>query len=248
MDAQELLGIAKEAALTAGKFLLDNSKAVKKVNKEEGRDIKLKADFDSEQIVIDFLTKRSDFSILSEEKGLIEGNNAGLTWIIDPLDGSLNYMRGIPLACVSIGLWKIEEPVLGVIYDFNRLELFSVIVGQKAWLNDKKIKTSCVIKKNGAVLCTGFPVNTSFNPRVLTSFTKKVREYKKVRLLGSAALSLAYVASGKVDAYMENDIMIWDIAAGLAIASGAGGKYSITNGRKLNSLNVIVSNGHFCTE
>ena len=100
-------------------------------------------------------------------------------------------------------------------------------------------------RKDKAVLCTGFPVNTDFSAENLMTFIQNIQQYKKIRLLGSAALSLAYVASGRADAYMENDIMIWDVAAGLAIVSGSGCSLSIRNGVKPNSLHVAVSNRHF---
>jgi len=245
MDPKAALKIAIQAASAAGKFLLDNSKSIIEVDKEEGRDIKLKADRNSERIILDFLKKGSDFPILSEEKGAIGTDGAEFKWIVDPLDGSLNYMRGIPLACVSIGLWKDTEPILGVVYDFNRSELFSGIVGSGAWLNDRKICDSTIDKKEKAVLCTGFPVSTDFSTGSLTDYIGRIQEYKKIRLFGSAALSLAYVACGRADVYLENGIRIWDVAAGLALVKSAGGsvRYSLQAGN--NTLKVQASNRHF---
>ena len=242
MSARELLSIAKAAALAAGKLLLDERKTAKKVYKEIGRDIKLKADFVSERVIIDFLKKRSDFSILSEEKGLIKRGRPGFTWIVDPLDGSLNYMRGIPLACVSIGLWKDEEPFLGVVYDFNRQELFSGIVGVGAWLNENKILCSSIVTKERSVLCTGFPVGAEFSRKSFLDFSGKIQAYKKIRLLGSAALSLAYVACGRADAYFENGIKFWDVAAGIALVQASGGAVNYSPLSKKNAFKVQASN------
>lgn len=243
----ELLGVAKKAALLAGAFLLKNSHSSKKVNSEYGKDIKIQDDVESEEIIVNYLTEKSDFSILSEEKGLIENRAKDLMWIVDPLDGSLNYLRSIPFSCVSIGLWKGEVPILGAVYDFNSLELFTGIVGKGAWLNGKAIAASTIDKKESAVLCTGFPVNTNFSPESLMDFIQKVREYKKIRFLGSAALSLVYVASGRVDAYLENDIMIWDVAAGLAIARSSGCMCDIEKGNKANLFHIGVTNSSFMT-
>ena len=116
----KLLSLAKETGLLAGKFLSKNTSALRKVNKDLEHDVKIEADVQSEKVIIDFLRKHSDFSILSEEIGMIDGvKGKNYVWVVDPVDGSLNYSRNFPLCCVSIGLWKGDDPVLGVIYDFN---------------------------------------------------------------------------------------------------------------------------------
>lgn len=237
--------IAKEAVIRAGKFLSKTSQHIAKIALETKRDVKLNVDTESERIILDYLKEESNFSILSEENGKLEGRDKRFTWIVDPLDGSLNYLRGIPLCCVSVGLWQEENPVIGAVYDFNSSELFTGIAGKEAWLNGEKIDASSIAKKEIAVLCTGFPVNTNFSLDGLTTFVKKVQEYKKIRLLGTAALSLAYVAAGRADVYMENNIMIWDVAGGVAIASGSGCVCNVEKGSKSNSLYVSVTNGKF---
>ena len=244
-EVAELLTIAKGAALMAGDYLLNPDQSVRNVSSNIGRDIKIEADITSESIILNYLKERSGFSILSEESGLIERNSNRFTWIVDPLDGSLNYSRGIPLCCVSVGLWEENKPVLGVVYDFYGAGLFAGIPGIGAWLNENKIEASTVTKKDDAVLCTGFPVNTDFSAERLMTFIQKVQNYKKIRLLGSAALSIAYVASGRADAYMENDIMVWDVAGSLAVAGGSGCRFTLADGIKPNSFHVTVSNGHF---
>lgn len=240
----EFLSIATEAALNAGTYLLNPEISGKKVTSNAGRDVKITADIKSENIIINILKERSNFSILSEETGEIKGRGQNFTWIIDPLDGTLNYLHNIPLCCVSIGLWQGRHPILGVVYDFYHSELYTGIADKGAWLNGRNIKNSSVNKKENAVLCTGFPINTNFSMKNLSGFIKKVREYKKVRILGSAALSLVYVASGRADAYIERDIMIWDVAGGLAIAKGSGCRCDIRDGANPNSLCVTVSNGN----
>jgi len=239
---EDYILIAKNAALEAGRFLKKSPRKISKVYLETKRDVKIRADLLSEQIILDSLRKKSIFSILSEEEGMIEGKDSRFIWIVDPLDGSLNYMRGIPFSCVSIGLWEGNAPVLGVVYDFNRAELFFGISGKKSWLNDKEIRASLVSQREKAILCTGFPVNAKFSFQNLKSFVQKIQNYRKIRLFGSAALSLVYVASGRVDAYIEEDIMFWDVAAGLAIACGSGCKFDINRGSRPHSLNVVVSN------
>jgi myo-inositol-1(or 4)-monophosphatase len=218
------LSLAEEVARSAGKFLAGSRSRVEVVA-NLGKDIKLSHDRESEERIVRLLREHSDFPILSEEQGLIPGRatDQEMRWIVDPLDGSLNYLRGIPFCCVSVGLWKGDAPVLGAIYDFDREELFTGIAESGAWLNGTAIRVSRTKDPGDAVLCTGFPVGMDLAPSTLLAFVEQVRRYKKVRLFGSAALSLAYVAAGRVDAYCERDIRLWDVAAGLAIVRGAGG-------------------------
>lgn len=211
------LEVAKLACHKAGNFLL--SLKEKKINSNDGKDIKLQADLDSEKIICEILSNAFSYPILSEESYKInEEQKRGIHWVIDPLDGSLNFSQDIPLCCISIGLYKNNKPILGVIYDFNRDEMFSGVVGIGAWLNGEKIIVPKKIKeKNQAVLATGFSSYMNYDREELSKFISYIQEFKKVRLLGSAALSLAYVACGRIDAYYEKDIAIWDIAAGLAL-------------------------------
>ncbi len=239
------LSIAEKAALLAGSYLLNPEQQSKNINSDAGRDIKIAADVESENIILNFLKENSGFSILSEESGMIQRNDRRFTWIIDPLDGSLNYLRGIPSCCVSIGLWHEQSPILGVVNDFHHSELYTGIAGKGAWINGVKIGISSVSEKKRALLCTGFPVNTDFSTESLMSFIQRVQGYKKVRILRSAVLSLVYIASGRADAYVQDDIMLWDVAGGIAIASGSGCKCEINDGSHPNAFRVTVSNGNF---
>lgn len=243
-NLKEILKIARDTAITTGNFLARKNALLKQVNKEDRRDVKIEADLQSESMIIDLLSKKTNFSILSEEEGLIERGDEDFIWIVDPVDGSLNYSRGIPLCCVSIGLWKKDEPVLGVIYDFYRNEVFSGIANKGAWLNNVLIKVSKIKEKEKGVLCTGFPVKTNFSKEKISIFLKQIRVFKKIRLLGSAALSIAYVASSRAEGYYENDIMLWDIAAGIPILLGAGGKINVLEKTPNKySFNAYLTNG-----
>jgi myo-inositol-1(or 4)-monophosphatase len=223
-DLRGLCALAEAAALDAGSLLAGNRASFTQVLREPARDLKLAADVEAETRILDRLRRESGLSILSEERGVIEGRAPGsMRWIVDPLDGTINYARGIGFAAVSIALWDGDAPLLGVVHDFGRKETFSGIVGLGAWADGTQVQVSDVREPSRAVLSTGFPVSTDFSTDGLRGFIEQVRRYKKVRLLGSAALSLAYVASGRVDAYVERDIKIWDVAAGLAIVRAAGG-------------------------
>jgi len=218
--------LAKNIALEVGKFL--NSQTIKKIDSQEGKDIKLELDKKSEEIIINSLSKDFDYPILSEEIGLTKDlQEKEPYWIIDPIDGTLNFSRDNPTCCISIAFWIDKEAIFGVIYDFNRDELFSGYVGVSAWLNDAELKLQEKKEKNQSILATGFPTYMNDDEETLKSFISQVQEYKKIRMIGSAALSLAYVACGRFDTYIEKDIKLWDIAAGIVINKVVNNKYEI---------------------
>lgn len=226
MNFKNEFDLAKKTALEVGEFL--KSQSVKKIISQDGKDIKLELDKKSEEIIFEKLTKNFDYSVLSEETGLtrkIEHDKP--YWIVDPIDGTLNFSRNNPISCISIALWKNQDPIIGVIYDFNRHELFSGYVGVGAWLNKIELKSQKRKKKSQSILATGLPVYMSFDNKTLKNYIFQLKDYKKVRMIGSAALSLAYVACGRFDSYMENNIKFWDVAAGIAINSSIDHSYDI---------------------
>ncbi len=245
-ELKHLLSLASDIALETVNNCMPEMQKTKKVNVDLLRDVKIEADDRFEKIIIENLIMHSKYSILSEESGFIRAKeeDTDYYWIVDPLDGSLNYSRGIPICCISIALWKDMEPILGVVYDFNRNEMFTGIVGKGAWLNGAPIRVSEVAEEKSAVLCTGFPVHTNFSKESLTEFVEDIQKYKKIRLFGSAALSLAYVSCGRVDYYCENDIKIWDVAAGLALVKAANGIIQFSYSEPKHTLKVRASNSH----
>lgn len=234
------LQLAVEAAYCAGKMLAEKKGSL--IEKEDGHDIKLMADKESEQLIFDKL-EASAINILSEERGVCKKNDDPLWWIVDPLDGSLNYQRHLPLCCISIALWKGDDPVFGVVYDFNRDRLYTGIVGEGAYLDGNRINVSYIEEKSKAIIATGFPVYMKFDDKVLSDFVRKLQDYKKVRLFGSAALSCMMVAQGSVEVYSESNIALWDVAAGIAIIMAAGGRciYTFTD-RERYLLDVFAAN------
>lgn len=213
---------AKQILLQAADKIMERTDF--QVFSDTGKDIKLEADLVAETYIIKELHRASDYPIIAEESGISGEHKRGAAyWVVDPLDGTLNFSRGIPFHCISIALWKDNSPIFGVIFDFTRSELFSGMVGQGAWLNDKLVIVSDVKQREKAILTTGFPSFRDYDDNAVTSFVKSVQDFKKVRLLGAAALSMAYVACGRVDAYAEEDIRFWDVAAGIALVQAAGG-------------------------
>ena len=223
-EYDEMLGLAERAAIHAGMLLRGDRKRLAHVTDAIVRDVKLEADRESEKHIIATLTENSSYPILSEEIGYVPSKSESeFQWIVDPLDGSVNYLAGLPICCVSISLWKDEKPLIGVIYDFLHENLYKGVVGVGAWLNEIEIVVNREKPQDQSILCTGFPVAMDFSQESITSFVKQIGCFKKIRLFGSAAMSLAFVASGRVDAYYERRIKIWDVAAGLALVKAAGG-------------------------
>ena len=243
IECEAYLELASQVARSAAAALRQGQDA--RVVADACRDVKIEADLKLHRLIAERLAGETPYPVLSEEGDGLQatGGVAGHRWIIDPLDGSLNYSRGIPLSCISIALWRGMEPLLGVVYDMNRDELFSGLAAGGAWLNGQPVRMSDLETKGQAILVTGFPTGGDFSGAALSETVREIQVYKKIRLLGSAALSLAYVACGRADAYQENDIAIWDVAAGLAIVKGAGGVAGFKSGGKENRLIVRAANG-----
>lgn len=228
MAWEQELELAVLAAQRAGVVLCDAFRAQKIVLYEDPKDIKLQADRDAEEAILDVLGA-TGHAILAEESGAHgDLDGAGLAWIVDPLDGTLNFNRGIPLCAVSIALYQGDDPLLGVIYDFLRGDLFSGVVGEGACLNGQAIRVSNIQSASQAIVASGFPMHYHYDNEGLQRYIGEVTKFRKLRLYGTAALSLAYVACGRADAYLEDDIMFWDIAGGAALVTAAGGYARIT--------------------
>lgn len=224
MENSKELDLAIKAAKAAGEFLAKRENV--HVEMLEGKDIKLSSDKMSEKIIMDIL-REGGLPILSEEYGRTE-ESGNEYWIIDPLDGTINYYKGLDeMACVSIALWRDNRPSVGVVYRFIQDELFYGEEGKGAYLNGQPINPSDIREISQAVLATGFPVKRSYDTDSLTAFIKQVQDFKKVRMLGTAAIMGVFVACGRFDVYLEEEIMIWDVAAAVAITKAAGGYASL---------------------
>jgi len=236
------LKTAKDAAKAAGKLLYENKKDLNKSIFSSDTDIKLKADIEAEDLIKSILTKESCFPILAEESGKPEGNLEETFWVVDPLDGTANYTRDIPLCCVSIALMHNMEPVIGVVYDFNNNNLYEGSCDGQSKLNESSIKVSDVKEPKEGILVTGLPNNTDYSDSALLKMVKDFQEWRKVRMIGSAAIASCYVASAKADVYKEFGTYLWDVAAGAAIVNAAGGKAEISNFRDNYQVDVYFSN------
>lgn len=235
-ELKKLLTIAENAARDTGAILRAGGNRSVSLNSDT--DVKLAADVDSEKLVRERLGA-TGLPIIGEELGgdpaLYETEGA-FYWVVDPLDGTFNYQRGQPLTCVSIGLMCGSEPVLGVIYNFNADEMYSGFVGGGIFLNGEKIVPAWATEISQACLMTGFPALADKSPEALAPFIAEVGMFKKIRMIGTAALAVAYVASGRADVYSEKGTNLWDVAAGMALVKAAGGfiKIEATGKRALN--------------
>ncbi|MDP7028760.1 MAG: inositol monophosphatase family protein [Phycisphaerales bacterium] len=208
------------AAQAAGRVLAGSTA---EVLASAGRDIKAQADLDAESAMMEVL-RPLGLPILSEEMGADEGfalDRDG--WIIDPLDGTMNFVRGIPIACTCVALWRGGRPVLGAIHEVALHRTWSGGVGRPAEVDGRRCRCGVAETPAEAVLATGFPRGMDFSEASLAAYARRMSSYKKIRMIGSAGLSLAWAAGGLVDLYLEDDIFIWDVAAGLAIVEAAGG-------------------------
>ncbi|MBE5314006.1 MAG: inositol monophosphatase [Xanthomonadales bacterium] len=220
------INVVVKAARRAGDLILRHVGRVETLSVFE----KSKQDYASEvdaqaeaEIIRELKRAFPDHAFLAEESG--QTGKSRYTWVIDPLDGTSNFLHGIPHFCVSIALLDNQEPVLGVIYDPLRNEIYSAVKGSGAVLNDKRIRVAQRNDLSGAMLITGFaPRQRSKIGAQLEAVRELMRDAEDVRRTGSAALDLAYVAAGRADAYFEAGVMPWDIAAGVLLVREAGGR------------------------
>ncbi|WP_442684170.1 inositol monophosphatase family protein [Stenotrophomonas sp. JC08] len=215
-----------KAARLAGNVLLRNINKLEALNvvQKSRMDYASEVDGDAEKVIVKELKRAyPDYGIFGEEGGL-QGVNRFM-WVIDPLDGTSNYLRGFPHYCVSIALVENGEPIDAVIFDPLRNELFTASRGNGAVLNDRRIRVAERKDLEGTMIHTGFaPRERSRASAQLKTVDTLLVQAEDVRRTGSAALDLAYVACGRADAYFEAGVKAWDIAAGVLLVREAGGK------------------------
>jgi len=242
----DLLALARETVRSALSVLEACSAGERAYRFAEDipREVKAAADRTVEDDILRRLAG-TNHPVLSEESGEVAGTaDQGLRWIIHPIDGTVNFVRRLAPCAVSIALWRGNSPVFGVIGEHPSGRLAWGGPGLGTFVDGRPVRVSTTKSRNRAILCTGFPSSFDFgNERATAHFLKVAGEFAKVRMLGTAALSLMHVAGGSADAYSEQDIMFWDVAAGLALVEGAGGSFQASPGSRENSLEVFASNG-----
>ncbi|MDH3666452.1 MAG: inositol monophosphatase [Paracoccaceae bacterium] len=205
------------------------------------------ADRKAERTIRDELMEaRPNYGWVGEESDPVEGRDPTRRWIVDPLDGTTNFLHGIPHWAVSIGLEHRGEMVAGVILDPIKDEIFVAEKGQGAWLNDRRIRVSARREIGEMLFSTGIPWGASPNlPTSLKELAALMPRSAGVRRYGSAALDLAYVAAGRYDGFWERGLGAWDMAAGICILREAGALFgSLSDGDMLETGEIIAANGH----
>ena len=211
----------------------------------EAHDIKLELDQRSQEL-IEKIVKRSfpDFAIYGEE-GISGDPNAEYRWIIDPIDGTVNFFYGIPHFAISIALQRNKETIVGVIYDPIRKELWEASQGGRVVMNNHPIRVSTRSKLSEAVLSIGMSKSAATKEKTLPHFLEMLRSAHKCRMMGSATLDIAYVACGRLDAYIEGQISLWDIAAGALMVEMAGGIVQLKpHLTEPNKYSIVAASGY----
>ncbi len=254
LDSPKINTITK-ACLKASKSIIRDFGEIEKlqVSSKGPGDFVSSADKRTEKILISELQKaQPDYEIITEESGVIAGTKNNCKWIIDPIDGTTNFLNGIPQFAISVGYEEDNEIKCGVVFDPIKNEMFVAEKGNGAYLNNSRIRVSKKKKIQDALVVTGGPKNSSKNRKYIFSEFLKVSDmvHSPIRKFGSASLDMAYVAAGRFDGYWQRELNYWDIAAGIIIVKEAGGFVNIFDEDVKTPLkrNILASNGEIHDE
>ena len=238
------LDVAVGAARAAGDLLRHNFQKPQRVNAAEAHDIKLEIDVRTQDLIATLLLKNFHDHALYGEEGVVGDQASEHQWVVDPLDGTVNYFYGIPHFCVSIALRFKGEIIVGVIYDPMRDEIWTGQKGEQPQLNGRAFRVSERADLAEAVISVGLSKTDATIEAGLPLLQQMIHRARKCRLLGSAALDMAYVACGRLDAYIEQGISLWDIAAGWILVETAGGTVDLRPRTDMkDKYSVVASNG-----
>jgi myo-inositol-1(or 4)-monophosphatase len=271
-DPSAALLRAVQAARAAGEVMRANLRSAKKINSATQHDIKLELDVRCQRTIERLLRRAYPHVPVLGEEGIVGDPEAPVRWVVDPIDGTVNFTYGIPHACVSIALQRRVpssgfrvpgsprraaklgtrnselgtcgfQSLVGVVYDPFTDELWTAIRGRPARLNGRVIRVSRRTKLKEAVVAIGFAKQKSTLAKMLPTFNRLIHRVRKIRIMGAAALSLVYVATGRMDAYIEYGLRLWDIAAGGLIVECAGGEFWSQPVKGKHTYEIVASNG-----
>jgi len=244
------INIISRACMKASKSLIRDFGELENLqvsNKAPG-DFVSSADIRTEKILIEELQKaHSEYGIITEESGIINKSNSQNRWIIDPIDGTLNFLNGIPYFAISVGYEENGEIKCGVIFNPATNEMYYAEKGSGSYLNNSRIRVSNKKKIQDSLLVTGGPKQSSRNKdKIFSEYINVSKKATHVRKFGSAALDMACVASGRFDGFWQRELNYWDVAAGMIIIKEAGGFVNFFEEDKNNPLkkNIIASNSN----
>lgn len=250
MPSSALINVMTRAARKAGRSLVRDFGEVEKlqVSIKGPSNFVTRADMRAEQIIFEELSRARDgYGFLMEEGGVVEGTDKSHRWIVDPLDGTTNFLHGIPMFAVSIALERDGKLVAGLIYNPVLDETYTAERGKGAFLNDQRIRVAARRKLADCVMVTGIPHRgRSGHDQFIKECRDVMAEVSGVRRFGSAAMDLAWVAAGRFDGFWERGIQAWDMAAGIVIVREAGGIVSDMEGhdKMLETGNIMTCNPH----
>jgi len=238
------LELATHAALTAGQLLRQHFGSDAVVDEASHHDIKLALDKESQELITGILLGANPGDALYGEEGIAGNQDSDRQWIVDPIDGTVNFFYGIPHFCVSIALRVAGEIVVGVIHDPMVEETWTVEKGGPALLNGKPVQASKRDTFEQSILFVGCGKDEEALRTGIERFHRASLRARKMRMMGSAALGMAYIACGRLDAYIESRISLWDIAAGQLLVETAGGKVDLTPvAGHADAWSIVASNG-----
>ena len=252
---KKALAAAVKAARAVGVLMRRNLRNSKSVNSQTQHDIKLELDVRSQKLIERTLNRAFPSVPLLGEEGSAGDTEADYRWVVDPIDGTVNFSYGIPHACVSIAMQERAsgvrgrvsgeeyQTVVGVVYDPFTDELWTAVEGQPARLNGMEIHVSRRSELSETIVGTGFSKSKEDLEESLPYFNHMVGRVRKMRIMGAAALSAVYVATGRFDAYVERNLSLWDIAAGGFIVECAGGEFWREPAPGEYKYRVVFSNG-----
>lgn len=246
-ELRRALVAATAAARAAGALMRTHLRRTKKVNEAVQHDIKLDLDVRCQRLITRTLAKHFPAVPVLGEEGIDEASaTVDTRWVVDPIDGTVNFAYGIPHVCVSIAL-QVRDPRgafrsdIGVVFDPFVGELWSAIRGSPAKLNGRRIRVSRRARLDEAIISLGFAKNSASLDATVAKFAALTHRVRKLRIMGSAALAFAYVADGRFDAYVEQGVRLWDVAAGTLLVECAGGEPGCT---ALPGEHVVAVNCH----
>ena len=238
------LALATHAAIEAGKLLRKHFGSDTVVDESSAHDIKLALDKESQELITQILLGACEGDALYGEEGIAGNQDSDRQWIVDPIDGTVNYYYGIPHFCVSIALRVAGEIVVGVIHDPMVGETWTVEKGGKPMLDGKPIQVSKRETLAESILFVGCGKDDAALRTGMERFQRASLQARKMRMMGSAALGMAYIACGRLDAYIESRISLWDIAAGQLLVESAGGNVQLTAvPGYADAWSIVASNG-----
>jgi myo-inositol-1(or 4)-monophosphatase len=249
LEKKKALGCAVEAARRAGELMRRNRSSRKIINEQSQHDIKLELDVRCQKLIERTLLSAFPDSAVFGEEGTAGKAGSALQWVVDPIDGTVNFTYGVPHACVSIALQQQPgvaaeyQTVLGVVYDPFCDELWTATSNGLARLNGTIIHASRRKALEESIVAIGFSKTEKSLNENLPVFNALVRRVRKIRMMGAAALSLAYVASGRFDAYIESGVSLWDIAAAGLILERAGGEFWRQPIGETGQFRMVANNG-----